>query len=459
MSSFAQQSVSRPRKQGVPIPSVQGPQSSENGQSLETLMGNSAMMDKLTEVAEEALDPVQKKEKPELDSKKTVVDAAKPVTEVVKPSTEAARPATEQAVPEVAKKEPIVADAVVAKAEPVVEKAEPVVEKVDPVLAAADVAKKDPPVAREDVKGVRGDILRKHAGKTDDLERTTTPAQDQDLLLFRANYEKNKARYQAVANRANVPPALVAAIHWRESTGDFGTYLHQGDPLGKKAVNEPNDIPVMDNWEDAAVHALSMKDKAATGSAFGLDATTTDAATLAAYAEMYNGTGYHDRGIASPYVYSGTDEYQKGKYVSDGKFSKNAKDQQLGVMVMLDSIGGMDAKVKPATKKPDAKTGWDSVIDGRVLQKGASGPLIKMLQTKLSAAGFACGNDGKFGPDVEKAVREFQAANGLAVDGQVGKGTAEKLGKTNAEAPGAVEKAVPSTPTVKPKQDAAKKVT
>ena len=102
------------------------------------------------------------------------------------------------------------------------------------------------------------------------------------------------------------PPKLIAALHWRESTGDFGTYLHQGDPLGKKAVNEPADIPIFKTWEPAAEHALGLK--TSTQRAYKIDAGTTDEAALTSYAERYNGLGYHNyRAMASPYVFAGTD--------------------------------------------------------------------------------------------------------------------------------------------------------
>ena len=39
----------------------------------------------------------------------------------------------------------------------------------------------------------------------------------------------------------NVPAPLIAALHMRESSGKFNTYLHQGDPLGKPAVKVLSD--------------------------------------------------------------------------------------------------------------------------------------------------------------------------------------------------------------------------
>jgi lysozyme family protein len=275
-----------------------------------------------------------------------------------------------------------------------------------------------------------------HAGKVGTLSSRMTPAQAEDLEAFRANWKANKGRYEAVSAKAGVPAALVAAIHWRESTGNFQTYLHQGDPLGKKATHVPTNIPVFTVWEDAAVHALTMSDKKQVHDDLGMDEDTRDGAAMATYAEFYNGTGYDQRGKASPYVYSGTNGYQKGKYTSDHHFSPNVKDQQLGVMAMVGSIGGMDETIE--AQPASGKTGWDSVLAGRTMRSGTRGPLVKELQDRLAAAGFPCGSDKVFGPAVEKAVKAFQTATGLDPDGIVGKDVAAKLvGAAGAATPGA----------------------
>lgn len=58
-----------------------------------------------------------------------------------------------------------------------------------------------------------------------------------------------------------------------------------------------------------------------------------------------------------------------------------------------------------------------------VLKLGSEGELVKKLQEKLGIEGV-----GKFGPKTETAVKAWQKANGLTVDGVVGPFTLAKLG-------------------------------
>ncbi len=61
-------------------------------------------------------------------------------------------------------------------------------------------------------------------------------------------------------------------------------------------------------------------------------------------------------------------------------------------------------------------------------KKVASENFVKKVQTALVAAGFDPGStDGKTSPQTIQAIKNFQEANGLKVDGIVGVATWEKL--------------------------------
>jgi lysozyme family protein len=206
-------------------------------------------------------------------------------------------------------------------------------------VSAKYIESRGPGSPHRPAKGVAKRAYDANASRVQGMEKAGT--HDGELTAFMAHWEKHRARYEAVAAEVDLPAPLVAALHWRESSGNFATYLHQGDPLGKAAVHVPKDIPVFHKWEPAAVHALKMK--GSVQRQLALNGKTKELAAIATYAEMYNGLGYHNKGKASPYVYAGTNKYSKGKYTSDGKYDANVKDQQVGVMAMMQAVEAADA--------------------------------------------------------------------------------------------------------------------
>lgn len=280
-----------------------------------------------------------------------------------------------------------------------------------------------------------GKLASVHAAHEQRIAGGLSQTLDSDLKWsmdqFKKLWEDNQSRYEAVAKETDVPARLIAAIHYRECSGDFSKYLHQGDPLGKPAVRVPKNIPVFHDWHKAAVHAINMKKSIRDN--VGITAETRDPAALATFAEAYNGLGYHNKGRVSPYVYSGTDAYTGGKYVKDGVFSASAKDKQPGVLAMVGSVGGLEGlDIGPLTPEK----AWAKVLAGStVLRQGADGVGVEHLQALLKAAGQEVSVDGDFGPGTRRAVVAFQEAAGLKPDGVVGKGTAAALQKKAGHTP------------------------
>ena len=267
-------------------------------------------------------------------------------------------------------------------------------------------------------------VYVQHVLKSQNLDVGLSEGQMRDMHRFKENWLTNQYRYQAVSSLTNVPAELIAALHWRESTGNFNTYLHQGDPLGQPAVNWPNNIPVFHRWEDAAVHALNMKK--GLQDQLQITSDTTSTPTIATYAEAYNGLGYHYRNLSSPYVYSGTNQYTSGKYVRDGVFSGSTVDSQLGVVPMVGAIGGLDQELEP--KAVDKDFLWNRVVSGQqLLRLEDTGPVVEALQERLKDLGYSIQIDGDFGPSTAEVVRQFQRDHRLADDAVVGSGTANEI--------------------------------
>lgn len=89
-----------------------------------------------------------------------------------------------------------------------------------------------------------------------------------------------------------------------------------------------------------------------------------------------------------------------------------------------------DANKKEETTKNEVNTGGACTVEISVLKKGAKGATVKALQTLLIGYGYSCGSkgvDGDFGSSTLSAVKAYQKANGLSVDGSVGPATWNKL--------------------------------
>jgi lysozyme family protein len=96
-------------------------------------------------------------------------------------------------------------------------------------------------------------------------------------------------------------------------------------PKGRPPVwNPPND------WLSSAVDALQFQK---------FTGLTDWSVARALYRwEAYNGWGYRRKGINTPYVWSFSNHYTKGKFVRDGVFDPNAVSKQCGTAVMLKAL-------------------------------------------------------------------------------------------------------------------------
>jgi lysozyme family protein len=148
-----------------------------------------------------------------------------------------------------------------------------------------------------------------------------------------------KAHYQAVERRTGVPWAFIAVAHERESGQNFAGSLAQGDPWNQVSTHVPAGRGPFRSWEEAAVDALvNCAPFAARNRDWSIGGTLT-------MLEMYNGTGYANRDLPSPYLWAGTDQYRSGKYVRDGVFDPNAVDQQLGCAGLLLAMMALDPTI------------------------------------------------------------------------------------------------------------------
>jgi len=139
-----------------------------------------------------------------------------------------------------------------------------------------------------------------------------------------------RTEYASVQARTGVPWWFTGLLHMRESGQDFSTYLGNGQGLAHKTTLVPAGRGPFESFEDGAVDALTLQ---------GFTKVTDWSVPHALYlAEAFNGFGYVSKGVNSPYIWAGTDQYSAGKFVADGRFSLTAVDAQLGVACVLKNL-------------------------------------------------------------------------------------------------------------------------
>jgi lysozyme family protein len=148
-----------------------------------------------------------------------------------------------------------------------------------------------------------------------------------------------KARYQAVEKRSGVPWFVIAVIHERESSQNWKGSLAQGDPWDRVSVHVPAGRGPFGCWEEGAFDALV---NCAPFAARNKDWSIGGLLTLL---EQYNGLGYAARGVPSPYIWSGTDQYRSGKYIRDHVFDASVIDVQLGCAGLLIAMAALDRTI------------------------------------------------------------------------------------------------------------------
>jgi len=149
-----------------------------------------------------------------------------------------------------------------------------------------------------------------------------------------------KQRYLTVSERTGIPWPFIAVTHQRESSQNWSRSLAQGDPFDQVSTHVPAGRGPFNSWEEAAYDALvNCGPYAARNKDWSIGGLLT-------LLERYNGVGYVNRGLPSPYLWSGTDQYKSGKYVRDGVFDPEAVDKQLGCAGLIMAMMQLDPTIK-----------------------------------------------------------------------------------------------------------------
>jgi lysozyme family protein len=150
-----------------------------------------------------------------------------------------------------------------------------------------------------------------------------------------ATLRSNRARYTSVAAHfSSMPWYFVGIVHGLEGSFNFKTHLHNGDPLTARTIHVPAGRPPAGappfTWEASAQDALAFEK---------LDREADFTLPRVLYLlEHYNGMGYRQFGLASPYLWSFSTHYSKGKFGQDGHFDPNLVSRQVGAGVLLKAL-------------------------------------------------------------------------------------------------------------------------
>jgi lysozyme family protein len=280
----------------------------------------------------------------------------------------------------------------------------------------------------------------------------------------------SQARYTTAVAGTQVPWWFVAVVHCMECSMRFDQHLHNGDPLSGRTVQVPPGRPAAGSppftWEQSAHDAIQFQ---------RLDRVTDWSLPNVLFNwHRYNGINneYKRRGIPTPYLWSGSTHYKKGKYVRDGVFDPEFVSGQLGAAVILKALvdlGAVTVEQQVAPAAPSAVTAAANTpatptanpavapvaappapspvvapvaVEASVaalphiahelaypglLKQGAGGIGVKRVQEWLRIHGFAAPLDSDFGSATADQLRAFQISQGRPPSGELDERTWELL--------------------------------
>ena len=154
------------------------------------------------------------------------------------------------------------------------------------------------------------------------------------VAWYLAKLRKGRPGYELAAQASGVPWWFIGVVHAMEAGFSFTGHLHNGDPLSARTVQVPRNRPSVWNppsdWQSSAMDALDHQGL--------LHAGDWTLARVLHRLEAYNGYGYHSLGINSPYLWSFSNHWTKGKFVADHKFDSEATSKQCGAAIMLRAL-------------------------------------------------------------------------------------------------------------------------
>jgi lysozyme family protein len=257
------------------------------------------------------------------------------------------------------------------------------------------------------------------------------PARAEEVRKEATRLLKGKSTYHQVEAKTGIPWWFIGLCHYRESHFNFDTYLGNGQPLSRVTTIVPKGrgpFAGANAFVDGAVDALRLEDL--------IGSSDWSIARTLFRLEGFNGFGYHNKGVNSPYLYGGSNIYgppeaRGGKFVRDHVFDPDTVDPQLGVAVLLKGLLELDSSIDLDEVPTRTITQPDDELARTVLQ----------VQESLNKLGVypRLAEDGKNGPRTKAAISKFQQDNRLADTGLPDAATVAALALKTSSPPAQVQ--------------------
>lgn len=220
----------------------------------------------------------------------------------------------------------------------------------------------------------------------------------------------HQTRYEGIGKPLNIPWYFIGITHHMECGLSFKKHLHNGDPLTAKTKQVPKGRPLGTppfTFEQSAKDALLLQklDKVTDWSIPGV---------LFVF-EKFNGFGYRKKTInmPSPYLWSYSNHYTKGKFSADGLYDPKLVSKQAGTASILRRL-----TEKQAIDFKDQRIDRIKAIK-QLGERVRFNPNDKIadalrLQELLNEVGFPLLRDGKAG---EKTSNAYKQASGKFLPG------------------------------------------
>jgi lysozyme family protein len=226
------------------------------------------------------------------------------------------------------------------------------VDQASDLLQRVNQAERAPPTDRDAVTGAATTTTRpRYEALKDGYVQLFETARVRDQFVSQVGWyvsklldPQNRRLYQEVEDQACVPWYFVGIIHGLECSFNFKAHLHNGDPLRSQTVQIPRGRPAPWNppndWVSSAKDSLAYE-------GFVDQEDWSLPRTLFRW-EAYNGFRSRANGINTPYLWSFSNHYTRGKFVADNVWDANAVSKQCGAAVMLKALLERGGAVLPS---------------------------------------------------------------------------------------------------------------